>query len=70
MLKHGGSDIYNVKELIEDFSVTTNFLGPSLNGIKQMNSNIYQINHYPSEDKQFFKEGLDFLTIIHRHHNK
>lgn len=67
MLKHGGSDIYNIKELVEDFSVTTNFLGPSLNGLKQMTSNIYQINHYPSENKQFFKEGLDFLGVDESH---
>ncbi len=67
MLKHGGSDIYNVKELVEDFSVTTNFLGPSLNGLKQMTSNIYQINHYPSENKQFFKEGFDFLGVDESH---
>lgn len=63
MLKHGGSDIYNVKELKEDYSVTTNFLGPSLIGLKLMTSNINQINHYPSEDKTFFKEGLDFLGV-------
>jgi hypothetical protein len=29
MLKHGGSDIYSVKKLVEDFSVTTNLLGPN-----------------------------------------
>jgi len=63
MLKHGGSDIYNVKELIEDYSVTTNFLGPNKNGIEKIISNILQINHYPSEDKFFFKEGLDFLGV-------
>jgi len=63
MLKHGGSDIYNVKELREDYSVTTNFLGPCLNGRNQLISNINQINHYPSEDKTFFKEGLDFLGV-------
>ncbi len=63
MLKHGGSDIYKVKELKDDYSVTTNFLGPNLNGIKSMMTNICQINHYPSEDKTFFKEGLDFLGV-------
>ena len=62
-LKHGGSDIYHVKELKEDYSVTTNFLGPNLAGIRCMNDNIYQINHYPSENKSFFKEGLDFLGV-------
>lgn len=63
MLKHGGSDIYAVKELIEDYSVTTNLLGPSLIGLENIKSNINSINHYPNENKNFFKEGLDFLKI-------
>jgi histidinol-phosphate/aromatic aminotransferase/cobyric acid decarboxylase-like protein len=63
MLKHGGSDIYNITKLKEDYSVTTNFLGPSSYGLKLMIENINQINHYPSENKTFFKEGLDFLGV-------
>ena len=63
MLEHGGSDIYKVKELYEDYSVTTNLLGPSLSGLNFVKSNMCKINHYPSEDKTFFKEGLDFLGV-------
>ncbi len=63
MLKHGGSDIYNVKELKEDYSVTTNFLGPSQLGLTFMSNNLAQINHYPSENKNFFLEGLKFLGV-------
>lgn len=63
MLKHGGSDIYNIKELKEDYSVTTNLLGPNLNGLKNINNHMHSINHYPSEDKTFFQEGLDFLKV-------
>ncbi len=63
MLKHGGSDIYNIKELIEDYSVTTNFMGSNKIGIENIISNITQINHYPSENKNFFKEGLEFLNV-------
>lgn len=33
MLKHIGSDIYSVNNLVEDYSVTTNFLGPSKVGL-------------------------------------
>jgi histidinol-phosphate/aromatic aminotransferase/cobyric acid decarboxylase-like protein len=63
MLKHGGSDIYNVDNLKEDFSVTTNFMGPSSSGISQIIKSVSLINHYPSENKSFFKEGLEFLNV-------
>ena len=63
MLNHGGADIYNVKNFKEDYSVTTNFLGPNSNGLDLIKLNIHQINHYPCENKTFFKEGLDFLKI-------
>ena len=63
MLKHGGSDIYNITQLVEDYSVTTNLLGPCASGLNNITNNLEKINHYPSEDKKFFQEGLDFLHV-------
>jgi histidinol-phosphate/aromatic aminotransferase/cobyric acid decarboxylase-like protein len=65
MLKHGGSDIYNIKELVQDYSVTTNYLGPCANGLDCLSKNVNSINHYPTENKNFFKEGLEFLNVNH-----
>ena len=44
MEKHGGQDIYdNFDELIEDFSVTTNYLGPNKKGLDHMKRNCHLI---------------------------
>jgi len=62
MLQHGGHEVYSVPVLIEDYSVTTNFMGPSPLGIKNMQNHLLSINHYPPTDKNFFEEGLNFLN--------
>jgi histidinol-phosphate/aromatic aminotransferase/cobyric acid decarboxylase-like protein len=58
MEKHGGQDINLTINLIDDFSVTTNFLGLSELGKKNMLENINDITHYPNQDQQPFKENL------------
>jgi len=63
MLKHGGSDIYSVNKLVEDFSVTTNLFGPNQIGLKYMSNFLNKINHYPPEDKTYFQKGLVFLKV-------
>jgi len=67
MLQHGGHEVYKVNKLIEDYSVTTNFIGPSLYGLNNIKNNILSINHYPSTDKNFFKKGLEFLNTTSEH---
>jgi hypothetical protein len=67
--KHGGQDIYdNLDELIEDFSVTTNYLGPNKNGTKHIQNNIQLIHHYPKDDKQPYKSNL--LNFLFKHIKK
>lgn len=60
---HGGQDIHNnLNSLIEDFSVTTNYLGPSIKGINHIKQSINLINHYPKLDQEPFKKNIiDFL---------
>lgn len=65
ILQHGGSEVYKVKNLVEDYSVTTNFMGPSLVGLRYMKNNILSMNHYPPTNKNFFQKGLDFLKTKH-----
>ena len=60
MLQHGGHEVYTVKSLVEDYSVTTNFMGPSKIGLD--NIKLSSINHYPPTDKNYFKQGLEFLN--------
>jgi len=67
MLQHGGHEVYLVNNLIEDYSVTTNFLGPSLIGLDNIKNNILSINHYPSTDKNYFTIGLEFLNTSADH---
>jgi histidinol-phosphate/aromatic aminotransferase/cobyric acid decarboxylase-like protein len=62
MLQHGGHEVYTVKSLVEDYSVTTNFMGPSKLGISNMQDNLSSINHYPPTDKNYFSKGLQFLN--------
>ncbi len=59
MEKHGGQDI-NIKiNLIDDFSVTTNFLGLSNIGKTEMMENIFEmITHYPNQEQEPFKTNL------------
>jgi len=48
--KHGGQD-NNIKIAFkEDFSVTTNFMGPSKKGLRFIKNNIKTIEHYPPQD--------------------
>ena len=60
-LQHGGSEVYTLKYLEEDYSVTTNFMGPSQKGLNNVMKNISSINHYPPTDKKYFQKGLSFL---------
>jgi histidinol-phosphate/aromatic aminotransferase/cobyric acid decarboxylase-like protein len=56
---HGGQDIYdNLNELIDDFSVTTNYLGPSKVGLECIKKNVTLINHYPKQDQEPYKTNL------------
>jgi len=56
---HGGQDIYdNLNELVEDFSVTTNYLGPSKIGLECIKNNVSLINHYPKQDQEPYKTNL------------
>ena len=59
MEKHGGQDI-NIKiNLISDFSVTTNFLGLSKIGKKEMLDDMLEdITHYPNQDQEPYKTNL------------
>lgn len=61
MLQHGGAEVYSVKNLFEDYSVTTNFMGPSKKGLDNIINTISSINHYPPIDKKYFSKGLEFL---------
>ena len=57
--KHGGQDIYdNMSELIDDFSVTTNYLGPVSSALEHITENIHMINHYPKDDKEPYITNL------------
>jgi hypothetical protein len=40
MLQHGGHEVYTVKKLVEDYSVTTNFMGPSEIGIENIQNHL------------------------------
>jgi histidinol-phosphate/aromatic aminotransferase/cobyric acid decarboxylase-like protein len=65
VLQHGGSEVYKVNKLIEDYSVTTNYMGPSFLGLIYMKNNLLSMNHYPPTNKNFFKKGLEFLKTTH-----
>jgi len=67
MLQHGGHEVYTVPFLVEDYSVTTNFMGPSNLGIENVKNHLLSINHYPPTDKKYFKEGLNFLGTTSEH---
>jgi histidinol-phosphate/aromatic aminotransferase/cobyric acid decarboxylase-like protein len=67
MLQHGGHEVYLVNNLIEDYSVTTNFMGPSKIGLSNIQNNMLSINHYPSTDKNYFSQGLQFLNTTSEH---
>ena len=67
MLQHGGHGVYTVKSLVEDYSVTTNFMGPSEIGLENIQNNLMKFNHYPPTDKNYFKEGLEFLNTTSEH---
>jgi histidinol-phosphate/aromatic aminotransferase/cobyric acid decarboxylase-like protein len=58
MEKHGGQDINLKIPLIDDFSVTTNFLGLSEKGKLNMLENIDDITHYPNQEQEPYKTNL------------
>ena len=56
---HGGQDINISIKLIDDYSVTTNFLGPSKIGIENIKKNIEdEITHYPNQLQEPYKTNL------------
>lgn len=55
---HGGQDNNIVIKLIEDFSVTTNMIGPNKNGLEIIKLNLDEINHYPPANLEPFKSNL------------
>ena len=58
MNKHGGQD-NNIKiNFVEDFSVTTNFMGPCEYGLEYLKSNLFEINHYPPQSYEPYKQNL------------
>ena len=61
--KHGGQDIYDdFDALIDDFSVTTNYLGPNEAALHHIQEHMHLINHYPKDDKQPYTNNLiEFL---------
>ena len=67
---HGGQD-NNVKiDFKEDFSVTTNLLGPNSKGIDEISSNIHEINHYPPQNfEPYLSNFADFLFNDHERNN-
>lgn len=56
--KHGGQDNNIVVNFIEDFSVTTNFMGPSEKALLNVKKHLGEINHYPP---QTYKPYIDKL---------
>lgn len=67
MYHHGGQEVYTVKNLVEDYSVTTNCMGPSKKGLKNIKRHLSSIQHYPPTDKGYFKKGLEFLNTTEDH---
>jgi histidinol-phosphate/aromatic aminotransferase/cobyric acid decarboxylase-like protein len=55
---HGGQDMYEIEHLVEDFSVTTNYMGPSLVGLQKIQQCVESIQHYPKEDGQPYKSVI------------
>ena len=56
--KHGGQDIHLNIKLIDDYSVTTNYLGLSQVGLTRINNNMDNITHYPNQEQEPFKTNL------------
>ena len=55
---HGGQD-NNVKiDFIEDFSVTTNMIGPNKSGLEEIKTSLNNINHYPPQNFEPYKSNL------------
>lgn len=66
METHGGQDINLNIELKSDFSVTTNFLGPSKVGLEYITKNINDINHYPNQNNDVYvKKLINFMFKDH-----
>ena len=56
---HGGQDININIKLLDDYSVTTNFLGLSEMGISNLKNNIdEEITHYPNQQQEPYKTNL------------
>lgn len=55
---HGGQDNHLDIKFIQDFSVTTNFLGPNLKAIDNIKNNIMSIDHYPPTDFEPYASNL------------
>ena len=55
---HGGQDIDIKINLIDDFSVTTNFMGLSEIGKNNIINNLEKIKHYPNQYQEPYKSNL------------
>jgi len=63
---HGGQDIYdNFDRLVDDFSVTTNYLGPCESAICHIQKNLHLINHYPRDTQEPYKSEL--VEFLYKH---
>lgn len=68
--KHGGQDNNINIEFKEDFSVTTNFLGPNKNGLKRISQHLSEIVHYPPQDfEPYLSELKNFIFGKHIKNN-
>lgn len=67
---HGGQDISVKINFIDDFSVTTNFLGPVESGLNVIKNNVSKINHYPPQNYEPYKSLLlEYLYKDKQHYN-
>ena len=61
---HGGQEWAELSNFVEDFSVTTNFLGTPQSGTEAIHNAISKVSHYPSADQEPAKSDLaNFLKI-------
>lgn len=66
---HGGQDINVNIPLVQDFSVTTNLLGPNANGMNAIKANCESINHYPNQQfEPYIGQMKEFLFRNHLQH--
>lgn len=55
---HGGQEHSFIKNFVEDFSVTTNYLGTPKKALEAAKEAIYGIHHYPAANQEPAKTDL------------